>query len=88
MTQQEIDALFNSNVLEINKMDISSGSMIKELIMEMESNGPAYIRLNNADEGGHKISYTHVEGDRTLTGRVGNSLGIIVTADRLEVPHA
>ena len=39
MNQQEIDALFEHNVQELNKMNISAGSMIKGLIMELERKG-------------------------------------------------
>jgi hypothetical protein len=88
MTQQEIDRLFDHNVQELNRMNSASAAMIKGLIQGIESNGPAYITLSNAIQDGHKVDYEHVEGDETLVGRVGRSLGLIVTANTLETRHA
>lgn len=88
MTQQEIDQLFEDNVFEINRLNVASAAMIKGVIQGIESNGPAYIRLSDAADDGHKVSYTHVEGDQTLVGRVGRSLGVTVTGDTLETRHA
>ena len=85
MNQQEIDDLFSENVNQISAMNISSGSMIKTLLMGIDTNGPAYIRLSNAKKNGYKVDYTHVDGDQSLVKRVGESLGLIITDTTLEV---
>jgi len=88
MTQQEIDQLFNANVLEIDKLNTASGSMIIALIQGIESNGPAYIRLSGAVNEGHRVNYEHISGDASLVSRVGGSLGLIITDNSIETRHA
>lgn len=89
MNQQEIDTLFEHNVLEINKMNVSAGSMIKGLIMELQrKNRDTYIKLRDAEEKGHKIYYDFVSGKRELVARIAKALGFkTVTGELLEVRH-
>lgn len=89
MNQQEIDALFEHNVQEINKMNVSAGSMIKGLIMELErKNRNTYIKLRDAEEEGHKIYYDFVSGKKHLVARIARALGFkTVTDELLEVRH-
>lgn len=88
MTQQEIDELFDANVQEINKLSTGPAHMIKALIMGIESNGPAYIRLFDAEDDGNRVSYEHVEGDAALVSQVGSALGLIVGDSTLETRSA
>jgi len=85
MTEREIEDLFDANMLVIDELDIEAGSMIKAVILGIEKNGPAYIRLKDPVVGGRKVSFEHVQGDETLVGRVGRSLGLICAPGTLEV---
>jgi len=85
MTAQEIDDLFEANMLVIDEMDVEAGSMVKAVILGIEKNGPAYIRLKDPVVGGRKVSFEQVQGDETLVGRVGRSLGLICGRGTLEV---
>ena len=81
MTQVQIDQLFINNGNKLNKLNIASGSMIKALLMGLASNGPVYIRLDDADVGGNKVNYTHIEG-------LGLKVTVTETENTLEVRHA
>jgi hypothetical protein len=87
---QAIEALFDANVLQIHRMSIAAGSMVKGLIMELERAGRnTFIRLHDAEQDGHVVRYEFVQGDRSLVGRIARSLGFAdVTDSRLEVRHA
>jgi N-acetyl-anhydromuramyl-L-alanine amidase AmpD len=87
MGKQEIDELFDHNVLELNKMDVAAGSMVKGLIMELErGDRNTYIKLRDAEAEGHTICYDFLEGDKSLVKRIGGALGFKkVTKDTLEV---
>ncbi|SHF72968.1 N-acetylmuramoyl-L-alanine amidase [Fodinibius roseus] len=87
MSEQEIDSLFEENVKELNKMNVSAGSMVKGLIQELQRNNRGtYIRLRNAVEEGHQISYDFVEGDKSLVKRIGTALGFKnITKNKMEV---
>lgn len=88
MSDQEKQDLWNSNVVALNALFVSAGSMIKALLIGLRDNGPTYIRLTAPVPGGHVISYVVVEGDPDLVRRVGAALGLIVSPDKLEVRHA
>ncbi len=88
LTQAKINQLFIDNTTEINKLNIASGSMIKALIQGIASNGNNYIRLCGAIEGGHKISYIHIEGNQDLIATIGKALGLTVSDTILEARHA
>jgi hypothetical protein len=90
MSEREITELFNQNVLELNKMHIPAGSMVKGLIMELSrKNRNTYIKLRDAEAGGHVIFYDFMEGDKGLVKRIGLALGFKkVTAIKLEVHNA
>ncbi len=90
MSNQDLDALFEHNVQEINKMYVSAGSMIKGLIMELERDDrDTYIKLRDAVPDGHLVRYDFVQGDPNLVFRIGNALGLkTVTNDTLEVRNA
>lgn len=89
MNEQEIDELFEHNIRELNKMDVSAGSMVKGLIMELErGERDTYIKLREAEADGHTIYYDFIEGKKDLVKRIGNALGFKqVTEDMLEVRH-
>jgi hypothetical protein len=88
MTQEQIVKLFTENSLEINKLNIGTGSMIKAFILGLESNGPVYVRLNHSDHSGHKIGYEHLQGDAQLIDVLGRALGLKVKNNTLEARHA
>jgi hypothetical protein len=85
-----IEQLFQQNVSVINAMNVSAGSMIKGLIMELARNNRAtYIRLQDPVAAGHAVSYKMVQGDPKLVERIAKALGFkSVTASRLEVRNA
>ncbi len=86
----DLDTLFRENMLELNKMNIAAGSMVKGLIMELQREGrDTYIRLFDAEPGGHRVSYEKVRGSRDLIFRIARALGFAqVTDTLLEVRHA
>jgi N-acetylmuramoyl-L-alanine amidase len=90
LSEADVEQLFQDNTAELNKMDVAAGSMVKGLIMELERNGRAtYLRLHDAEPGGHAIQYDLVQGDASLVGRIAGALGFAaVTPTRLEVRHA
>lgn len=88
MRQEEIDKLFNSNMEELNKMNIASGSMVKALLQAIESNGPSYIRLSNAVVQGHRVSYSVVEGSAETVVKVAALLGLLLGDSFIEAYHA
>ena len=79
--------LFENNVQQLNKMHVPAGSMVKGLIMELKGNTPpTYIKLKDAVNNGHSVSYEFVEGDNGLVFRIANALGFkSVTENKLEV---
>lgn len=90
MTEEEITALFNQNMMELNKMDVAAGSMVKGLVMELErKNRSTYIRLHDAEDDGHIIFYNFLEGKKDLVMRIAGALGFKEATDnKLEVHHA
>lgn len=90
LTALQIEALLDEDALEINKMYVPSGSMVKALIMELRRAGrDTYIRLHDAEPSGHAVRYEVVQGDPRLVLQLGRALGFEeVTADHLEVHHA
>ncbi len=90
LTEREIEALLDAAALEIDKMHVPSGSMVKALIMELRREGrDTYIRLHDAAPDGHVVGYEFVRGDPRLVVQLGHALGFKeVTEDRLEVHHA
>ena len=87
LKQPDIDALFKHNVQEINKMNVSAGSMVKGLIMELErKNRNTYIKLRDAENNGHSVSYDFVSGQRDLVAKIAKALGFKTVTDQfLEV---
>ncbi len=90
MSQEERNKLFENNILEINKMYVPAGSMVKNLIMELErDNRNTYIKLRNAAANGHLVHYDFVEGDSSLVINIANALGFKnATSELLEVRNA
>lgn len=87
LSADELGALFEHNVGQIDVMNIAAGSMIKGLMMELErGDRNTFIRLLDAVRDGHAVGYEYVQGDRSLVGRIARALGFAaVTDDRLEV---
>jgi hypothetical protein len=90
MTEEEVDQLFEHNVQQINQMNVSAGSMVKGLLMELErGDRKTYIRLTNPVPNGHAVDYEFVQGDKSLVGKIARALGFkTVTETRLEVRSA
>jgi hypothetical protein len=87
MNTQEVETLFSQNMIEINKMNIASGSMIKALVQALESNGLVYIELSDAVPDGHKVHYQHKEGDKTQLVQIASALGLKITDTTLEAQY-
>lgn len=88
MNQQDIDALFDKNMEELNHMNVASGSMIKAFLQGLEENGPVYLRLSNAVREGHSVNYTLVSGDALIVKNVADLLGLKLNGSVIEVNHA
>ena len=88
MTEEQKNQLFNHNMEELNKLNVAAGSMIKALLIGIESNGSTYIRLSNAQQSGNKVDYAYMEGDETMVEKIGRALGLVVSVTSLEVKHA
>ncbi len=87
ISDEERKKLFENNILEIDKMYVPAGSMVKNLLMELErDNRNTFIKLHDADVKGHIVKYSFVEGDQNLIFNIANALGFKnVTNDILEV---
>lgn len=88
MTEEQKNQLFNHNMEELNKLNVAAGSMIKALLIGIESNCSTYIRLSNAQQSGNKVDYVYMEGDETMVDKIGRALGLVVSVTSLEVKHA
>ncbi len=90
LTREQIEQLFRENMEQINKMNVSAGSMVKGLLMELERAGrKTYLRLRDPEPDGHVVYYDLVQGDKNLVFRIARALGFMsVTENRLEVYHA
>jgi len=81
----ELEQLFQHNIRQIHSMDVSAGSLVKGLLMELERRD-TYIRLHHAWAGGHRVSYDFVQGVKRDVARVARALGFqTVTDSVLEV---
>ena len=88
LSDVDIENLFENNVLEINKMDVGSGSMVKQVIQELEQE-KTYIKLKNAKENGHSVEYDFLEGNKDLVYAFADYLGFYkVTENKIEVLNA
>lgn len=76
------DKLFEDNIQQINKMDVASGSMIKQVILELEQEN-TFIQLSNAVENGHSVNYNVLEGKKELIYDFANFLGFAKVTDNL-----
>ena len=86
--QVDLVSLFEENVQQILKMAIMSGSMVKQLILELQQPGrETHIRLRDAEVGGHTVFYSVVEGEPALVTGIANALNVFseVTASQLVV---
>jgi N-acetyl-anhydromuramyl-L-alanine amidase AmpD len=90
MNEEDNNKLFEHNMKELNKMYVPAGSMIKGLIMELaRDERNTFIKLRDAESGGHIVYYDFVQGDPGLVYRLGIALGLkLVTEDKLEVKNA
>ena len=88
LTSEEIEALFTENVHRIDAMDVAAGSLVKNLLMELERRS-TYLELDTPVPGAHDIAYDVVQGDRENVSRIAEALGFHrVTDTELEVQHA
>ena len=85
--EEELDALFDSNILQIVKLAVAAGSLVKGLIMELERRD-TYIRLFDAAPGGHRVEYKLVAGNQVIVKRLASAFGLErVTDSLLQVRH-
>lgn len=87
MTDAQIDDLFRSNMLEVDKMSVPAGSMVKCLLIELGKDGrDTFIRLHDAEPNGHSVDYSFVEGKQSLVQSFARHFGFKSATDsRLEV---
>jgi len=86
--QVDLVQLFEDNVQQIFKMDLMSGAMVKQLILELQQPGrDTHIRLRDAEVDGHTVFYSVVEGNPELVTGIANALDVFseVTASKLVV---
>ena len=84
-SEEQAEALFAANIAQIRKLATGAGSLVKGLIMELERRN-AFIRLADAEDGGHKLRYEFVSGSKSLMKRLASALGIErVTDSHIEV---
>jgi putative chitinase len=81
------DALNQQNIAQIDKMSPGALYMVKSLLIECQRDERnTYLRLHDAQPGGHLVRYDLVRGDPQLVIRIGNALGFkSVTDSTLEV---
>ena len=86
-SEEQAEALFASNIEQIKKLATGAGSLVKGFIMELERQN-TFIRLADAEDGGHKLGYELVSGSKSMLKRIANALGIErVTESQIEVRH-
>jgi hypothetical protein len=87
-TSVDVDALFDSNVRRLNRMDTGAGSLVKNLLMELERRR-TFVELDTPQTGSHTIDYQLLQGDRAALERIARALGFErVTETELEVADA
>jgi len=80
----DLDDLFEQNIIQINNMNISAGSMVKGLIMELDrGERNTNIKLKNAFPESHIVNYEFVKGDAGLVYRIAYALGFKTVTDSL-----
>ncbi len=81
-----LDQLFKDNVDELIKMKSMAGSLVKQLILELKK-FDTYIRLRDAEAGGHTVHYDFVQGDRRHVEGIALALDVFdeVTDSKLVV---
>lgn len=88
LSTSAVDTLFANNTRRLDHMALASGSLVKNLLMELERRR-TYIELATPDIGAHTIRYTLAQGDPENVRRVAHALGFQrVTDTLLEVRHA
>jgi hypothetical protein len=87
-TRLDTQALFHRNVRRINRLNTGAGSLVKNLLMELERRR-TFVELNTPQTGSHTIDYQLLEGDRAKLERIAKALGFErVTETELEVADA
>jgi hypothetical protein len=85
LTDPELDELFVHNMLQLDRLNVAAGSLVKALVMELERHG-THIRLHHPARGGHRVDYAVVQGVKRLVAQMGRALGLKqVTDTTLEV---
>ena len=80
--------LFEDNIQQIARMHSMSGSMVKQLILELQQPGRnTFIRLHDAIEDGHAVEFEFVQGDPSLVAGIARALDVFeeITPSRLVV---
>jgi hypothetical protein len=88
LTAAEIEALFNRNVRRIDRMHVPAGSLVKNLLMELERRD-TYLELMTPEPGARAVRYELLRGDPAVLARIADWLGFErVTESELEVRDA
>jgi hypothetical protein len=81
-------ALFERNARRLDRMDVAAGSLVKNLLMELERRS-TYLELDTPPTGSHAIDYQLLEGDRAVLEEIAEALRFKqVTDTELEVTDA
>ncbi|MGA9363125.1 MAG: hypothetical protein WBW16_02035 [Bacteroidota bacterium] len=87
LTEDEKKSLLEQNVIQYAQMDRDAGSMVKQLLWELQAKGRnTYIKLRDVAPGGSVVFYEMVQGSTQLVKDVAETLGFTSYDDhRLEV---
>ena len=81
MTNEQIELLWQKNILVLTEMDTTPAALIKAVLLAVEKNGPAYVELipfqNNV------VKFKTVEGDDHLIYRCANAVGAVCEQNQL-----
>jgi hypothetical protein len=87
LSRLDISLLFDRNTRRLDRMETAAGSLVKNLMMELERRG-VYLKLAEPAIGSHAIEYDISQGDREQVALLAHALGFKTVTDRLlEVGH-
>lgn len=81
MTPNEIEDLWQKNILVLADIEASVAALIKAVLLAAEKNGPAYVELSEFKDDA--VKFRMVEGDEHLIHRCANALGAVCERNQL-----
>lgn len=76
MNNNEIEELWQKNILVLTEMDTAAAALIKAVLLAAEKNGSAYVELVSI-KNGNVVSFNMIEGDEHLIHRCAKALGAV-----------